>query len=163
MIRLAKQHDLAQIVEIYNQSIDSRKVTADLVAVTVSQRQAWFDFHQQHEDKYPLWVVEENRQIQAWCSYGVFYGRKAYEQTAEISFYIGQQFQGQGLGHKIVQFLISQMPYYQMTTLLAFVFEENIKSKSLLQKYHFQKFGLLPNIANMTDSYQSLEILGYQK
>lgn len=54
------------------------------------------------------------------------------------------------------------MPHYDMTTLLAFVFEDNIKSKSLLLSHHFQTFGSLPNVANMADHYQSLVILGYQ-
>lgn len=162
MFRLARQQDLSQIVKIYNQNIASKKVTADLTTVTVEDRQAWFDFHQQHAHKYPLWVVEQDGQIQAWCSYSVFYGRQAYDGTTEVSFYIDEHCQGRGLGHQIIQFLIAQMPNYQMTTLLAFVFENNVKSLSLLVNYDFKQFGVLPHIANMQDNYQSLVILGYQ-
>lgn len=162
MFRLAEQQDLAKIVEIYNQNIESKKVTADLTAVSVKDRQAWFDFHVKHWAKYPLWVVEQDGQVNAWCSYSVFYGRQAYEETTEISFYIDKNCQGQGLGHKIIQFLISQMPHYQITTLLAFVFEENHKSVALLHNYGFKQLGVLPNVANMQTGYQSLVILGYQ-
>lgn len=162
MFRLAEQSDLETIVDIYNQTIASKTVTADLMPVTVEDKQAWFDFHVEHSDKYPLWVLEREGNIVAWCSYSMFYGRKAYEATAEISFYIDDAYHGQGLGHYIIQFLISQMSHYQMTTLLAFVFEGNDKSLALLTKYHFKQFGHLPHIANMQTSYQSLVILGYQ-
>lgn len=58
MFRLAKHNDLMKIVEIYNQNIASKQVTADLYPVTVEERQLWLDFHMKHSDKYPLWVVE---------------------------------------------------------------------------------------------------------
>lgn len=69
--RLVQQGDLARIVEIYNQVIEQRTVTADLQPATVESRQAWFDAHLNNL-KYPMWVYElENdgeKNIVAWYS-----------------------------------------------------------------------------------------------
>ena len=41
--RLARQSDLPKIVDIYNQTIDSRMVTADTEAQSVDSKQSWFE------------------------------------------------------------------------------------------------------------------------
>ncbi|MDG6240601.1 hypothetical protein Q7378_10670 [Glaesserella parasuis] len=43
MFRLAQQDDLTRILEIYNQVIKRRTVTADLVPATKESRQTWFN------------------------------------------------------------------------------------------------------------------------
>ncbi|MDD2169280.1 GNAT family N-acetyltransferase [Glaesserella parasuis] len=67
MFRLAQQDDLTRILEIYNQVIERRTVTADLVPATKENRQTWFNQHLNHA-KYPIWVYELDGQIVAWCS-----------------------------------------------------------------------------------------------
>ena len=89
-IRDAVRDDLPYIVDIYNSTIESRMVTADLEPVTVEERVAWFDAHT--SDKHPLWVVERDSQIVAWFSFQPFYGRPAYDATAEISIYISEAY-----------------------------------------------------------------------
>ena len=54
-LRTATMSDLPIIVDIYNQTIPSHQVTADLKPVTVEQRRNWFLSHT--PEHYPLWVV----------------------------------------------------------------------------------------------------------
>ena len=54
--RDATLDDLPAIVAIYNSTIASRDVTADLEPVSVESRRAWFDAH--GPAARPLWVVE---------------------------------------------------------------------------------------------------------
>src|SRR5690606_27619722 len=58
--REANYADLNRIVEIYNTTIASRMVTADLEPVSVESRNNWF---YEHNAKHrPLWILEmENR------------------------------------------------------------------------------------------------------
>ena len=162
MFRPAEPEDLADIVRIYNQSIDSRTITADLSPASVADRQAWFDFHRRHP-RYPLWVCEQRGQIAGWCGCSPFYPRPAYDGTAEISFYLDRAFHGQGLGRQSVQFLIGQMPALQLHTLLAFVFGGNAPSLSLLERSGFAPWGRLPQVADMQNHFEDLVILGYQR
>lgn len=86
--RDATQSDLPAIVAIYNQTIASRMVTADLEPVTTVQRQVWFDSHL--PDRHPIWVAEREGRIAGWLSYSAFHSRAAYAATSELSIYIDE-------------------------------------------------------------------------
>jgi phosphinothricin acetyltransferase len=103
LFRFAKFEDLPRIVEIYNDTIPSYMVTADLTAVSVESRHEWFNQHT--PEKYPLWVIEINEEIAGWISLSPFKERPAYSKSAEISIYIDKKFRGQGLGHKSLSFV----------------------------------------------------------
>lgn len=59
VIEDATLKDLERIVEIYNSTISSRTVTADLEPVTINSKRKWFDEHS--ADSRPLWVMKINR------------------------------------------------------------------------------------------------------
>lgn len=75
--------DLGAIVDIYNSTVAGRMVTADLEQVQVEDRVKWFHEHNSHHR--PLWVLRQGGGIAAWFSFQSFYGRPAYNGTAEIS------------------------------------------------------------------------------
>ena len=162
MFRLAEANDATRILAIYNQVIDRRTVTADLQPATLESRNAWFNLHLT-STKYPLWVYELDGEVVAWCSYSQFYSRSAYDGSAEISFYLDQAIHGKGIGKQCVQFLIEQMPHYQLHTLLAFVFGNNSQSLGLLNRMGFEPWGTLPRVADMQDHFEDLVILGYKR
>ena len=87
-LEIATPSDLPDIVEIYNSTVLSRMVTADLDPVSVESRRPWFDAHNEH--RRPLWVVRENGSVNAWVSLSDFYGRPAYNATAEVSIYLSE-------------------------------------------------------------------------
>src|SRR3972149_6622686 len=93
--RLAARDDLARIVEIYNATIPSRRATADTEPGSVGGRVKWFEDHT--PGFRPLWVVEAEGRIAAWLSFSSFYGRPAYNQTAELSVYVHESFRKRGL------------------------------------------------------------------
>ena len=162
MFRLATQADFPAILAIYNQVIESRIVTADLVPATEESRRAWFDFHLASK-KYPIWVLEQAGEVVGWCSYSQFYSRSAYDGTAEISFYVDNKQHGKGLGKACIEFLKAEMPNHQLHTLLAFVFGNNTPSIHALQKNGFTPWGNLPRVADMQSHFEDLVILGYQQ
>jgi len=107
--RDANLPDLSRIVEIYNTTISSRMVTADTENVSVESRQKWFEEHDPL--KRPLWVIEDStQQIIGWVSFQSFYGRPAYDATAEISIYFDTNHRGKGLGKQVLQYCIDKAP-----------------------------------------------------
>ncbi|SET65388.1 phosphinothricin acetyltransferase [Salinibacillus kushneri] len=156
--RNAGMEDLPAIVDIYNSTIPSRKVTADTEPVSVNERIDWFKEHNRFTR--PLWVVEYQGQICGWASFQSFSGRPAYDATAEVSIYIDQGFRGKGIGKDILRKLINACPQLEIDTLLAFIFAHNHESLRLFTHFHFEKWGQLPNIAELDGKKRDVIILG---
>ncbi|WP_095499360.1 GNAT family N-acetyltransferase [Paraferrimonas haliotis] len=156
-IRHANRDELAAIVDIYNQSIPHRMATADVEPVSVSSRQAWFDSH--HERR-PLWVAVKENRVLGWCSLRDFYGRPAYDITAEVAVYIDRDWHGFGVAQYLLRHAINKAPSLGIQTLVAFVFAHNLPSIGLFQKNQFQVWGELPQLARLDKRYVDLTILG---
>ncbi|CAH2790730.1 MAG: Acetyltransferase, GNAT family [uncultured Paraburkholderia sp.] len=133
---------LLAIVAIYNSTVPSRQVTADLEPVTVESRLAWFHAH--GPQKRPLWVVEDAQQpvrIVAWLSFSDFYGRPAYLRTAEVSIYLDESARGQGLGKKLLTASLDATPALGIYTVLCFIFGHNEASLRLFRGFGFETWG----------------------
>mgnify|MGYP001950957632 CR=1 FL=1 len=156
--RIATLEDLPIIVGIYNSTIPSRMVTADLEPVTVEDRLQWF--HEHTPEKRPLWVVECEGNICGWVSLQSFYGRPAYHATVEISIYLHENYRGQGLGKKILSKVMEECPQFGIETLLAFIFGHNEPSLQLFYHFGFEKWGHLPEVAELDGVKRDLLILG---
>lgn len=153
--------DLPYIVDIYNSTIESRMVTADLEPVTLESRVHWFNEHS--SDVRPLWVVRrtgQQREIVAWLSFQSFYGRPAYMGTAEISIYIAESCRGCGLGKMLLSKAIEAAHALSIHTLLGFVFAHNLPSLALLSKFGFEQWGYLPRVAVLDSMERDLVIVG---
>ncbi|MCZ0756306.1 GNAT family N-acetyltransferase [Anoxybacillus sp. J5B_2022] len=157
MIRDAKREDLSAIVDIYNETIPTRMVTADLEPVSVESREKWFS---EHSPERPLWVVEQDGQVCAWLSFRSFYGRPAYRHTAEIGIYISETHRGNGIGKQLLQKAIDECPNLQIKTLLGFIFAHNEPSLRLFSRFGFEKWGHLPRVAELDGVERDLIIMG---
>ncbi|WP_047151411.1 GNAT family N-acetyltransferase [Aneurinibacillus tyrosinisolvens] len=157
-IRDAKINDLPIIVDIYNSTIPGRMVTADTEPVSVSSREQWFEEHS--PSSRPLWIIEYEGQVCGWLSFQSFYGRPAYNATAEISIYIHQDFRGKKIGQYMIQNAIDACPRLQIKTLLGFIFGHNQPSLNLFSSFGFEKWAHLPNIAELDGIERDLIILG---
>jgi len=157
--RNANIEDLDGIVAIYNSTIASRTVTADTEPVTVESRSKWFYEHD--TVKRPLWVVEDtaNNMI-GWVSFQSFYGRPAYDATAEISIYLESTQRGKGAGKQILSYCIRMAPVYGIRNLLGFIFSHNTASLKLFRSFGFEEWGVLPDVAVLDGQTKSLTIVG---
>jgi L-amino acid N-acyltransferase YncA len=157
MIRTAKIEDLPAIVEIYNSSIPGRMATADLEPVTVSSRLDWFNTH---NPRRPIWTIEVDGKIGGWLSLRSFYGRDAYQHTAEVSIYMSPDYHRQHLGDRLLIHTIAACPSLDLNTLVGFIFGHNQPSLNLFKKHEFQQWGFLPQIAELNGTERDLVILG---
>lgn len=156
--RTADRADLPRIVEIYNATVPSRLVTADLEPVSVASREAWFEAHTDGDR--PLWVAESEGRVVAWLSFSSFYGRPAYDGTVEISIYIDEPFRARGLGRQLLAAAIEHAPAIGAHTLLGFIFGHNAPSLGLFARFGFETWGRLPRVAVLDGVERDLVIVG---
>jgi L-amino acid N-acyltransferase YncA len=158
-LRDALRSDLPAIVEIYNRTIPSRMVTADTEPVSVASREGWFAAH--NPLTRPLWVVEApGGPISAWLSFNSYYGRPAYQPTAEVSIYVGEEHRKRGLGRWLLSEAIARAPRHEIKTLLGFIWAHNAPSLRLFESLSFSQWGFLPRVAVMDGIERDLVIVG---
>jgi L-amino acid N-acyltransferase YncA len=146
MIRLAAPDDLRRIVAIYNEAVAHRFATADLQPITVDERVAWFREHD--AATFPIYVLEKDGSVRGWCSLSAYrHGRAALLGTAELSYYVSDDFQGQGIGSALVRHALAEAPALGKRVLFAIVLERNEPSVRLLEKCGFALWGRLPDVA----------------
>ena len=151
--------DLPRIVEIYNSTVAGRMVTADTEPVSVKSRVNWFNDHS--SNKRPLWVIEDGaNKIIGWVSFQSFYGRPAYDATAEISIYLDESVRGKGVGKKVLEHAIQSCDALKVKTILGYIFSHNEPSIKLFKNFGFQEWGKFPNIAVLDGIERSVTIMG---
>ena len=155
---LAQEKDLNQIVATYNSSIPGRLATADLEPVSVESKIVWFREHR--ADFRPLYLVNYGGEYAGWMSFSSFYGRPAYNATAEISIYLESSFQGKGIGKRCLMQAESVAPKIGVKNLLGFIFGHNTPSLNLFFSMGYERWALLPGIADMDGEFRDLIILG---
>jgi L-amino acid N-acyltransferase YncA len=158
-IRTALEADLPAIVEIYNATIPSRLVTADLEPVTVAARRPWFAAHQ--KPSHPLWVYCDSvGAVCAWLSFDSFYPRAAYDGTAMIALYVDPAHRRLGLGRNLLLAAINQAPGLGLHTLLGYIFGHNEPSLRLFAAHDFSRWAHLPRVAVLDGIERDLIIVG---
>jgi phosphinothricin acetyltransferase len=156
--RDATIEDLPTIVAIYNSTIASRMVTADVTPITVDSRVNWFN---QHNPKTrPLWVFSQDDVIAGWLRFENFHPRIAYQKTAELSIYLDEHFRGQGLGKYILEEAINAAPRLGVENLVGLIFGHNIPSLKLFTAFGFEKWGHLPQVAELDGVKRDLIMMG---
>ncbi len=146
MIRPAEEKDLFYINDIYNQAVLSEFETGDVTPVSMQERMDWFANHP--AGKYPVFVFEKDQKIYGWLSFTPYrFGRDAFACTAEISYYIDQQFKRLGAGTALLEHAVITARELHFKTLVAIILEPNTASTQLLRKFDFVEWGYLPGIA----------------
>lgn len=158
VIRDAQIDDLPSIVAIYNSSIPGRMATADTDPVSIESRQPWFMGHS--SDRRPLWVATFDDEIAGWLSFQSFYGRPAYQATAEVSVYVAPAHHRRGIGRALLGTAIERSAGFGLRTLLGFVFGHNEPSLRLFYSFAFERWALLPRVAELDGVERDLVIIG---
>jgi len=158
IIRDAVEADLPDIIEIYNATVPTRMVTAELEPTTVEARLPWFDEHS--SDQYPFWVAESEGRVIGWLDFKKFLPRSAYRGTAEISVYVDDKFRRRGVARRLLEEAIARSPSLGITAIVGLIFGQNDPSLKLFEQLGFQRWGLLPGIARLEDVERDLIVMG---
>src|SRR6266849_11201492 len=157
-IRDAREADLPAIIDIYNAAVATRIATAQLEPVTLEERRDWLKEHS--SDRHPFWVLEIDGAIAGWLTIKSFLPRCAYRGTAELSVYVDERFRRRGIGKRLIQEAISRAPSLEINAIVGLIFAHNEPSLKLFEQLGFERWGLLPRIAQLDDAERDLTIMG---
>lgn len=158
-IRVAQEADFKEIINIYNSTIASRQVTADLKPVSVTERLDWFKAHQKAQRPMLVYCNADN-QVLAWGTFSDYYARAAYDITAEISIYVSEAQRGQKLGQAMLQHMLDIAPSLNIKNVVAVIFGHNAPSLALFEKFGFVHWGLLPRVCELGNIEADIILLG---
>jgi L-amino acid N-acyltransferase YncA len=157
-VRDALESDLPAIIDIYNATVPTRMVTAELEPTTVEARLPWFREHSPNQ--HPFWVAESDGQVVGWLDFKKFLLRCAYRGTAEISVYVDEKFRRQGVARRLLEQAIARSPSFEITAMVGLIFAHNEPSLKLFERLGFERWGLLPRIARLDGNDRDLVIMG---
>ena len=147
-IRTANENDFVDIVKIYNHAVNEKFATADTDYVTVESRKEWFAQHS--PETYPIYVAEQDEEMIGWCSLSPHRsGRKALRKVAEISYYIHKDHRRKGVANSLITHTIKSAKALGFKNLISILLELNKPSIYILEKFGFEKWGHLPNVAEI--------------
>src|SRR5581483_5967832 len=92
-IRRATVADAAAIADIYNEAILTTTATFDTETKSEAERAQWL---QSHDERHPVLVALLDGKVVCWASLTRWSERRAYDDTAETSFYVHSAFRGRG-------------------------------------------------------------------
>ena len=158
IIRDALESDLPTIIEIYNATVPTRMVTAELEPTTVEARLPWFREHS--PDQHPFWVMETNGRVIGWLDCKKFLPRSAYRGTAEVSVYVDENFRHRGVARRLLEKAIARSPSLGIFAIVGLIFGHNQPSLRLFERHGFRRWGVLPRVARLDGVERDLVIMG---
>ena len=158
-IRDARDSDLPAIIKIYNAAIATRISTAQLEPVTLESRRGWLNDHS--ANRHPFWVLEIDGEVAGWLTLKAFLPRGAYRDAAEVSVYVDQKFRRRGVGRALLGEAIARATDLGIRAMVGLIFAHNDPSLRLFKRLGFEKWGLLPGVAQLDGVERDLTIMGW--
>ncbi len=144
-IRLVEKKDYGQVLEILNAAIEKRLYTALLKAVTLKDREAWFEKHE--SPKYPLFVAEIDGKVVGWISIEVFREkREGFLGTVELSYYVDEKYRNNKVASALMAHILIIAKHIGYKNVIAVIFDNNLASQKLVIKNGFERWGHLPDV-----------------
>ncbi|WP_227396389.1 GNAT family N-acetyltransferase [Jeotgalibacillus aurantiacus] len=137
-VRKAEEKDIHEMTAIYNQAVADTVATFDLKPHTLEQRKEWFS---RYQDRYPLIVAEKDGRVAGYCSLSPFRDKEAYMDTVELSIYISPEFQGAGIGKKLMQAILGEAKNRQFHVVIGGITGGNEASVRLHERFGFEFVG----------------------
>ena len=143
-IRPFEEADYPAIKDIFQQGIDSGNATFQASASD------WAEWDRSKLQDCRL-LAYEQQSILGWAAISGSAGHAFFHGLAEISLYVANNAQGQGVGQALMQAMIECSEQHGYWTLVAGIFPENIASLKLHQKNGFRVIGTRERPAQMPD------------
>jgi L-amino acid N-acyltransferase YncA len=152
IVDLEASHYLA-VKKIYEHGIATGNATFQ------TEAPAWEEWDKGHLATCRLVALDENQKVMGWAALTPVSGRCVYAGVAEVSIYIHPDFQGKGVGKRLLEELIRQSEAHALWTLQAGIFPENKASLKLHEQLGFRKVGYREKIGKMKNAWRDTVLL----
>jgi len=154
ILRAAEQKDLPIILEIMNEAILNTTAIYDYKRRDEAYVEAWFAKKQ--EDNLPIIVCELDGKAVGYGSFGPFRAWEAYKFTVEHSIYVHKDYQGRGIGKKLLEALITTAKEGGYHTMIGGIDASNQKSCDFHAKFGFKEAGRIKDAGYKFDKWLDL-------
>jgi len=138
VIRLAERRDAPGIRAIYNRFVAESTALFDLVPRTLDQQVEWID---EHSGGHPAVVAVAGDAVVGFGSLSPFKARPAYATTVENSVYLIEDYQGRGIGTRVLEELIRLAQAHGFHSIIARITGGNDASIALHASCGFELVG----------------------
>lgn len=143
MIRQAQKEDAKRIVEIYRPYVEKTAITFAYEAPSITEME---DKILSSSGRHIFLVLEIGGKIAGFAYSSVYRGRKAYEQTVEVSVYLDEEENGKGYGRILMEELEKQMKERGAVVAIAVITSGNEKSSRAFERMGYVFSGHLPKV-----------------
>jgi len=143
-IKNIEQEDWVVVANIYQMGIETGNATFEIEIPT------WQEWNNAHLRSCRLAAWTENNLV-GWAALSAVSDRCVYGGVAEVSVYVELEYNGKGIGTKLLQELIDQSEKEGIWTLQSGIFPENSASIKLHRKLGFREIGFREKIGKMNN------------
>lgn len=140
MIRIMDEKDWKYVSKIYTQGLEQGISTFNTVCPSYIE---WDTSHLQD----CRFVEERNGKVVGWTALSSISSRDVYQGVVEVSIYVDEEYQGQGIGKSLLQKQCYESEKIGYWSLYSAIFTINEASISLHEKCGFRKIGYREKIA----------------
>ncbi|MFK7755379.1 MAG: N-acetyltransferase family protein [Flavobacteriales bacterium] len=157
MIRSAAIKDLPAILEILNEAILNSTAVYEYEPWPIERLEKWF--RTRLEAGFPVLVFEEEHIVRGYATFGAFRARIAYRFTVEHSIYVHHQCRGKGIGHLLLNELITLAESEKAHSMVGVIDATNIKSIAFHKQHGFEQTGVLREVGFKFDRWLDIALL----
>jgi len=155
-IRPATLADVPAITDIYNEAILTTTASFDIDVKTVEDRTQWFH---SHDERHPVLVAVVDDKVVGWASLTRWSDKRAYDDTAETSFFVHSTYRGRGIGRKLKEAIIEEARRLRFHALIARIAETSGESIHLNESAGFVHVGTLKEVGRKFDKLLNVHIM----
>ena len=142
VIRNAETADAKRLLEIYDYYVQHTAITFEYDTPSLEEFETRI---QKTRERYPYLVIEKDGEIKGYAYAGVFYNRRAYDWSCEMSIYLDQSSKKCGMGRVLYEAL-----------------EEKLKNMGILNLYACVAYPIIEDEYLTTNSAAFHEHLGFK-
>ena len=153
-IRPATEADIQDILEIYNEIVETTFAIYDERPSTLQERKAWFESRK--AGGWPVLVAQDADRVAGFSSFGEWRNRWGYRYTVEHSVHVRAAQRGRGIGRALLEALFPLAAEAGKHTMIAHIDSLAVASVRLHARLGFESVGTFREVGRKADRWLSV-------
>lgn len=154
-----KEEHIESVREIYLYYIYNSTATFHKREISKEEMRALVLF--EYPTRYESYIIRREGELCGYVILTKYKEREAFDQTAEITIYLKNGFEGKGIGGQAIAFIEARAKTKDLHALLAVICGENTGSMALFEKYGYEKCAHYKQVGFKFDRW--LDLVCYEK